>query len=278
VVVFDAFGCGRSPKPRAWAAYATEALLEDACALFAASAAAGGDGRALVVGHSFGTALALRLAAREAARDTAGVDSAAGGAGGAAGGAGGGRRLALVLVGAAAHLPDGGHPVFRLPLCLLRCLQPALSRGFAARAFHAETRAGRTAAHRALLARATAASGANPMHMVKAFYRQFRWISRTCVYRVACPVLIVQGEGDGLTKPAGAVALRALLRAAGRARCPACEVRLVPRAAHQVMEEQPLAVNDLLDEWVAAHLAAAEPVVKGGKVLEKKGKSRRRTS
>ncbi len=57
---------------------------------------AGGGGN-LVVGHSFGTSQALRLAAREA-RDARAPP------------------LALALVGAAAAVRAGGHPVFKLPV------------------------------------------------------------------------------------------------------------------------------------------------------------------
>mmetsp|Transcript_10781 Transcript_10781/g.25873 ORF Transcript_10781/g.25873 Transcript_10781/m.25873 type:complete len:303 (+) Transcript_10781:65-973(+) len=86
--------------------------------------------------------------------------------------------------------PDGGHPIFRLPLLLLECLQPMLTKDFAERAVDP--------AHTDLKQQITSASDANDMFMVQAFYRQTRWITSS-EYREAIGtrrVLTIHGVSD----------------------------------------------------------------------------------
>ena len=226
VVAFDALGCGESDKPDVFSAYSTEQLFDDLCAMFDRDVAPGSSsGPIFVVGHSFGTSQAMRLAAaRPAAIER------------------------LVLLGTAAHIaaPKG---LFSLPLCILVCLQPLLSRGFLNQALHPHTLRQTTPAHRALVRRCKANSGANKMYMAQAFYRQFEWASPAVIAQVRAPVLIIQGEGDQITPVAGAAALAAKLGRQGGAP-PGVRIEVVPRAGHQVMMEDPRRVNGLIERFL----------------------------
>ena len=58
VVAWDAYGCGDSDKPDTWSAYAEDELLADARAIWDKYFMEGK--RNILVGHSFGSALAVR--------------------------------------------------------------------------------------------------------------------------------------------------------------------------------------------------------------------------
>lgn len=198
VVAFDAFGCGRSPKPDYAAdAYATEELFEDllevyrrykvrrravyGCIrvyeqgrrekkrntqmpdLFMSSSlphtmneehpphtpshtstflhTQKQGRRNLLVGHSFGSSQVMRLAAHIEAEEAAAKAAAirpkgvteeeaatrppAATAKGKTRGAS--EILGLVLLASAYHVPDGGNPIFALPLPVLTLLKPVIS-------------------------------------------------------------------------------------------------------------------------------------------------------
>ena len=172
--------------------------------------------RNFVLAHSMGCSLALRLAAEWG---TNGVSVAA-----------------LALLGATDVVPAAAaSPIFRLPLCLLDRMQPLLSAGFEVRALHEETRKGKTAAHRSLLELSKACSGANPMFMCKAYYRQLEVPTAHQLALVRAPALLLCGELDLFVPLDSSTRLQALL--------PSAELQLLPRTAHQMMQEQPEAVH-----------------------------------
>ena len=172
--------------------------------------------RNFVLAHSLGCSLALRLAAEWG---TNGVSVAA-----------------LALLGATDVVPAAAaSPLFRLPLCLLDRLQPLLSAGFEVRALHEETRKGKTAAHRSLLELSKACNGANPMFMCKAYYRQLEVPTAHQLALVRAPALLLCGEQDLLVPLDSSTRLQALL--------PSAELQVLPRTAHQMMQEQPEAVH-----------------------------------
>jgi hypothetical protein len=74
----------------------------------------------------------------------------------------------MTLLGTALSLPDGGHPLFRLPLIVLNWIQPWLTSQFAGYAFHEDCPPDK-------IAKSSEESGGNPMHVCQAFYRQFKW-------------------------------------------------------------------------------------------------------
>jgi pimeloyl-ACP methyl ester carboxylesterase len=246
VVAFDVFGCGRSPKPHDWAAYSYANLRADLHALVARFGSS--PGGVVLVAHSAACSTALSLAA--GARPDATLKG-------------------LCLLGGFAK-PPGTHPVFHLPVALLRLLQPVLSSGFEALALHPTTRAGTTEAHRGVLALAAEVNAANDMFMratpprmpsrghcapeprprlrarrCKAYYRQLGGPSVAEIRRARLPTtLLLCGASDRLITTEQSRALHALLGSAA-------ELREVPSTAHQLMQEDPTAVNALLEGFVA---------------------------
>ena len=228
VVLYDWLGCGRSPKPRGWGLYGMEELYEDLKAVVRAYQAK----HTTLIGHSAGCGLCLRLAAECEA------------AGGAPSTTLPRPPSQLVLVAPViGGLPAQLRLIFHLPLFILDYIQPSLSAGFKDLALHAETRKAATPEHEALLSLVDALQSANPMHMCKAYYRQYAGIPHTPP-PVKAQVLIAVGEAD-LIAPAAVHAerLRSLL---GCAR----EVALVPRSGHQCMQEQPAAMNKFLLDFL----------------------------
>lgn len=226
IVAYDFLGCGRSAKPHGWDAYAFDELYQDLVAVARRYGAGETSSRRnFVLAHSMGCSLALRLAAEWG---TNGVSVAA-----------------LALLGATDVVPAAAaSPIFRLPLCLLDRMQPLLSAGFEVRALHEETRKGKTAAHRSLLELSKACSGANPMFMCKAYYRQLEVPTAHQLALVRAPALLLCGELDLFVPLDSSTRLQALL--------PSAELQLLPRTAHQMMQEQPEAVNAALDAFFSS--------------------------
>ena len=217
VVAFDWFGCGRSPKPNQWYAYSYEALRADLAEVVASYGTGNASGRKknVLVAHSAGCSLSLAVVAAANAQPPVAVDG-------------------LCLLGAlgAAIKP---HPVFYLPVILLNLLQPKLSAGFEALALHEHTRQATTEKHRQVLELAAEVNASNPMHMCKAYYRQFGAPSADEVRQAGQHVksiCLIVGENDQLVPLAGTEALKELLP-------PGTPLHVIPRTSHQMMQEDP---------------------------------------
>ena len=222
VIAFDLLGCGRSAKPSDWYAYAIREHLEDVREVVRRFSIHGKP--TVVFGHSMGCTLAIK-AAHSAAE-----------------------IAALVLICPVAALP-GSVALFRLPLFLLEWMQPTLSKGFTQAAFHAETLVGHTPEHSALLALSAELQGANSMRMCKAYYRQLELATPE---ELALPdrvgVLVIAGEAD-LVAPKeehASVLASTLLKGVP----PSERVKVVERASHQCMQEQPSQVNGLIQAFL----------------------------
>jgi pimeloyl-ACP methyl ester carboxylesterase len=126
VVSFDAYGCGDSPKPKHdESAFATEELFEDLLEIYLRYKGP----QNLLVGHSFGSSQIMRLAhylqqseafhthTRTYPNPPPPSD-----------------LLGLVLLASAYHVPDGGNPVFNLPLPVLNLIKPMISQVFKSKA------------------------------------------------------------------------------------------------------------------------------------------------
>lgn len=171
VVAYDWLGCGGSQKPDDWAAYNVEELHADLAAVWDLCVAGKVSGRRYLVGHSFGTHLALRQALRlQKAADP--LDG-------------------LALLAGTLWMPDGGHPLFRLPVWVLRLLQSTMTRAFLAAAFASGT-------DQDLLNQEEAKCNENPMSMCKAYYRQLRSVPDVEIREVQVATIVLHGTGDGL--------------------------------------------------------------------------------
>ena len=99
----------------------------------------------------------------------------------------------IVLLGSAYELPNGGHPIFKLPVCILSLLSSYLSKQFVKIAFSKKT----TDTIKAI---SSSISGKNDMTICKYFYTQFEWVTSSewealCAY----DVLLLQGKEDMIT-------------------------------------------------------------------------------
>jgi len=211
IVAYDAFGCGGSPKQFVFPnidikAYSSNAHSSDLLAIFNRYA---GDIN-IGVGHSFGSSLIMRLASQFTSKNLEG----------------------LVLLGSALTMKEGGHPVFRLPLYVLECLQPVLEWRFKRIAFHPST-------PESIKKRSKCD---NPMVVVKYFYSQFSWVRKDVIPNLILPVLLIHGESDWVAPLKGAEALSRAL--------PNAVLKVVQRCGHQVMEENPDEVRKSIEEFV----------------------------
>lgn len=132
VIACDMYGCGRSPKPDNWESYSSRSLVLDLEALIRRFGST--EGKQVIVGHSAAAGFALQMAANAAMH------------------AGESPTLSLhisgiVTVSALVSIPSA-IMIFRLPLCLLKRMQPTLNRGFVAGALHSQTRAASTDEHK----------------------------------------------------------------------------------------------------------------------------------
>jgi len=236
VVAFDTFGCGRSPKPPEWDAYSFAELRDDLAAVLARFSVPGRT--MVVVAHSAGCSLALAVAAASLASTPPGppIDG-------------------LCLMGAFAE-PPRVPSIFYLPTFVLSLMQPRLSAGFEALALHADTRAGKTAARRYLLGLAPAVNAANDMFMCKAYYRQLSAPSKEEIQSVGAevPCLLIAGEDDALVPPESTAELHALLSSGAPS-----EMHSVRATSHQLMQEDPEAVNALLGAFLQSVYARPKP-------------------
>mmetsp|Transcript_3542 Transcript_3542/g.10927 ORF Transcript_3542/g.10927 Transcript_3542/m.10927 type:complete len:129 (-) Transcript_3542:515-901(-) len=121
-------------------------------------------------------------------------------------------------------------------------------------ALHPETRAGKTEAHRALLALAAEVNGSNSMYMCKAYYRQLSAPSPHEVAKVGSfvPSLVLCGAGDALIPPEKSRALAELLASASNTARTAPAIHQVPSTSHQLMQEDPPVVNKLIDGFLVS--------------------------
>jgi len=219
VVAFDWLGHGTSPKPRDRAAYRGSAMAEDVRAVFERYAGATETGaRNVVVAHSYGVRLTLAalLALRDAGRPALFAKA--------------------VLLGAQA--PDAGFAsgLFeRLPPFVLELMRPMFAKQFRAAAWSRST-------DPALVAAEGRVADRNPMYMVKALFTQGLVPDAARLRELTLPVLLLAGDEDGITPPAGA---HALAQALPDARC-----RVLASCGHQLMLEQPAATIDAVRDFI----------------------------
>jgi len=216
LVAWDGPGHGESPRPADPRAYHGQVAAADALAFFRRFAAR----RTVLVAHSYGCrlALALLLALKEAGE----LDRVS---------------SALLL---APPPPDGPlslGPLFALPAFVLEALRPRLAAGFRAAAWHPAT-------DPALIAHEEAASRRNSMVMVKALFGGALSVEPSRLAGLDVPVHVAVGESDRLTPPSVAERLAGLI--------PRARLHTIAGAGHQVMLEQPEAVNRLIEALIDA--------------------------
>ena len=220
IVAYDFFGCGNSPRLMdSWESYSTKEHLADLVEIFDRNKTRYN----FIVGHSFGTSQTLRLARLR------------------------GSELHGCVLVAPALFPDGGHPIFHLPEFILNWIQPSLSQAFFKMGFHPTTREARTDAHRELLKVALARMNSNSMHVAKSFYRQVKFIKKDEVTAIdgRIPMIMICANEDLITPMAMALEMKTWLSLRENFAEPV-KIEVVGPASHQLMEEQPEAVNEIM--------------------------------
>lgn len=143
--------------------------------------------------------------------------------------------LSSALKGGPIPLHNGGHSIFKLPIFLLRCLQPLLTNEFIRLAYHPE-------ADRALLEASKDADNANAMGMCKAYHCHHDWATvEEAKSNIHVPCLVIHGRADKVIPVAGGQHLAGISGA---------KLLIVERASHQVMEEQPQQVAEAIWEFL----------------------------
>ncbi|MCH7764888.1 MAG: alpha/beta hydrolase, partial [Candidatus Marinimicrobia bacterium] len=206
ITTFDLLGHGRSPKPKE--GYGFNALLADAAAVFERH-----KGREnIIIGHSYGVALALHMAALKP-NDI----------------------QKLVLIGANIPRPASGTGIWKLPAFVLEWIRPIFSNGFVKGAFHSET-------SQEFIKKEQSISDKNPMFMMKRLINGMKEVPDLNLRSIDISTLVINGEADGLTPVSGAKELVALL--------PNAELIVVEKASHLVMMEQPEMVNEIIRNFI----------------------------
>jgi len=219
VVAFDLFGCGKSYKPKGSGLYTNNMLVEDCNALLRSLPK---DVPLILVGHSYGTSIAMELAKTR-------------------------KKLVqgLILLGPADISDERVTPwIFSLPNWLLYIMQPSLDEAFRAKALHPETGNG-------IPEICTAASSRNPVHMFASFYRSFDGWSRDRISPLFKSfnhtALIILGLSDKILPRKMADKLASRFKSS--------EVVEVKEAGHLMMEEQPNFVTIQIETYALTVIA-----------------------
>lgn len=221
VVCFDALGCGESDKPKDMTGdtYSPENILLDAVSVLQYC----GSDNIIIISHSFGTSITARLIQTPVAE----------------------KVKAVILMGTTKSIPDGGHPIFKLPVFILECLQPKLSAGFVKIAFSPKT-------DEELKHKILAQSNRNEMSVCKAFYSKFKWAKdRDWTALRSTPVLILQGKDDMITSFDGAQLLFDTFFS-GEGALDHNRLVAIPDAGHQLMQEKPVQCSSAIIDFLNA--------------------------
>ena len=226
VVSYDAYGCGNSEKPvDDWfgeTKYSVRNLLLDAIEIFLKYATS----KNILVGHSFGTTIVARIVHYFQINPSKLTNGAA--------------IVAAILLGTADDMPSRRWSILALPVLVLEWLHPILSAHFADKAFSPSV-------DPEIKKDAMKLSGTNEMHVVRSFYVNCEWatpeIWQSCFEML--PVLIVQGLDDKITPIEKAQALSQMF--------PQSQSQLVviDKVGHQLMQENPTAVIDCINTFIA---------------------------
>ena len=161
--LFDSLGCGESKQETYnWKDYSEYELATDLEGIFSSMTEKDNEEmkdveiKTFIVAHSYGTSQVIKLVnSMSLYQNSSSVDG-------------------IVLLGSALGdgpcdaISDGGHILFKLPIFLLRWMQPSMTKTFVDAAYFIDS-------EQSLKDKATTFCNQNDMAMVKAFYRQVKW-------------------------------------------------------------------------------------------------------
>ena len=216
---FDAISCGNSPLVQEWEAYHTDQAVLDLAAITEKEIDTSLP--TVIIGHSYAPTTIIRFFHRH------GIPSNMKGC----------IFLSSGISGPVNPIPDGGHPIFRLPVVILRCLQPSLTKSFLKLAYHPKT-------SQTLIEEASKSNHGNDMYMVKAYHRHHQWATNEeCTALHGVPVLIIHGKDDKILPLEAGMHLADVVHAT--------RIITVDEASHQVMEEKQVDVAQHIVTFIA---------------------------
>lgn len=231
--MYDALGCGESKHDGYdWGAFSEPELAKDLECVFL-SMTEDSESRSVKLGisrkrnkknflvaHSYGTSQVIQLANTVNSGDI--IDG-------------------IVLIGGALIdgpckvVMDGGLPVFRLPIFVLKLMQPFMTNAFINAAYFQESK-------QSLKDTARNFSNNNNMAMVKAFYRQTKWSGVNDAQALKTKALIIHGEEDKIIPVEAGKHLSQCI--------PNSEFVAIPNSSHQVFEEFPYQVAQHIHKFI----------------------------
>ncbi|MFQ6678610.1 MAG: alpha/beta fold hydrolase, partial [Fidelibacterota bacterium] len=206
ITLVDLLGHGRSPKEKM--GYTFSELFKDVEAVFQENKCT----KNIIIAHSYGVAFALHLFLS----NTSEIQK-------------------LILIGANQPRLSSGAGIWNLPAFILEWMRPIFSKGFVKGAFHPKT-------NQEFVKKEQSISDNNPMFVMKQLIKGMREMPGLDLGNIPIPILIINGEADGLTPVSGAKELSTLL--------PKAELIVVEKASHLVMMEQPETVNKLIRDFI----------------------------
>ena len=224
--LYDNVGCGQSPVLDEWDAYSNEEFADDLRAILMNITFKDEylDLPVVLMGHSYSPTIVLEMLNRGLPVDNLNL-------------------AGFVFVGSAIRaqsnalkMEDGGHPIMKLPVFILNCLQNMLSESFLQLALCKDCPAD-------LRERCRQQNNANGMAMAKATHRHHKWAtSEDLKSLLNIPVLVIHGTEDGILSPQCSEEIAKEL--------PNASLILIEKASHLVMLEQPTKMANALSDFL----------------------------
>lgn len=217
---FDWMGCGQSPLSGEWDAYDSAETEADLVTFVQKHIQP--EIPLVIAAHSYGPSIVIRALQNPSLPENIRVNG-------------------MVFLGTALRhasssplLPDGGHPIMKLPTFLLNYLQPYMTNSFCEMAVHDD--------HEHIKRIIRQDSDSNDMWMAKCYHRHTRWATFKDLDehpRMPQRCMVIHGSDDKLIPLELATPLAERL---------GTQVRVVDRASHLIMIEQPQQVATYLFE------------------------------
>jgi pimeloyl-ACP methyl ester carboxylesterase len=216
VWLYDNVGCGSSPVLEEWDGYSNENFALDLQAILTNLVLPDHDSTTpcVLLGHSYSPTIILEMMNRYPVQDLS--------------------IQGFIFASSAIRsrkdrrdllMKDGGHPIMRLPVFILNCLQKSMSESFLQLGLYKDC-------DPALREKCRSENNGNNMAMAKATHRHHKWAtSDELGVMKDTPTLILHGTEDGIISPANSEVLGKEI--------PNSKVVLIPKASHLLMLEKP---------------------------------------
>lgn len=229
VWLYDNVGCGKSPELQEWDAYSNENFALDLRAIVMDMVLFNEDEEkrpCVLMGHSYAPTILLKMLNHSPPPNDKFQLSG------------------FIFVGSAVRsldekkkdllMPDGGHPIMRLPLFILDCLQPTISKSFLDVALC-------KGCDPEIRKMCNEENQSGSMGFAKATHRHHKWATTNELGALEqIPTLVLHGSEDAVINPQCSQIISATL--------PHSKLVFIDKASHLVMLEQPAKMaSEILD-------------------------------